>query len=104
LTDALGYVKCVSEANLGLTEMIQVGIEVRSVTKTSLILDGACGRGDPIHLHRTVRAAEAAGFAAIEIEDQILPRRADVGIEHNIPTSLMVAKIQEVSARNLLIS
>jgi methylisocitrate lyase len=41
--------------------------------------------------------AEAAGFAAIEIEDQILPKRAHhhIGIEHIIPQELMAAKIAE---------
>ncbi len=41
--------------------------------------------------------AEAAGFAAIEIEDQILPKRAHhhVGLEHIVPSLLMEAKIAE---------
>ena len=44
--------------------------------------------------------SEAAGFSAIEIEDQILPKRAHhhIGIEHIIPTELMVAKIKEALA------
>ena len=99
---ALGYVKCVTEANLGLLELVQSGLDIRSVTKAPLILDGAGGFGDPMHLHRTIKVAEAAGFSAIEIEDQVLPKRAHhhVGIEHNIPTSLMVEKIHAaVSAR-----
>jgi 2-methylisocitrate lyase-like PEP mutase family enzyme len=99
---ALGYVKCVTEANLGLLELVQSGLDIRSVTKAHLILDGAGGFGDPMHLHRTIKVAEAAGFSAIEIEDQVLPKRAHhhVGIEHNVPTSLMVEKIHAaVSAR-----
>ena len=41
--------------------------------------------------------AEAAGFAAIEIEDQLVPKRAHhhVGIEHMIPLELMAAKVKE---------
>jgi 2-methylisocitrate lyase-like PEP mutase family enzyme len=44
--------------------------------------------------------AEAAGFAAIEIEDQLVPKRAHhhIGIEHMIPTSLMAAKVREAVA------
>ncbi|MGH7041172.1 MAG: isocitrate lyase/phosphoenolpyruvate mutase family protein, partial [Acetobacteraceae bacterium] len=59
------------------------------------ILDGACGWGDPMHLCRTIPLAEEAGFAAIEIEDQILPKRAHhhVGVEHLIDAELMVAKV-----------
>ena len=92
-----GYIQCVTEANLTLTEMVRVGIDIRTVCPLPLILDGACGWGDPMHLHRTINMVEAAGFAAIEIEDQLLPKRAHhhVGIEHLIPTELMAAKIRE---------
>ncbi len=93
----LGYIQCVTEANLTLTEMVRLGIDIRTVCHLPLILDGACGFGDPMHLHRTINMVEAAGFAAIEIEDQILPKRAHhhIGIEHMIPAELMAAKIRE---------
>lgn len=100
---ALGYVKCSLEANLGLAELAQAGLDIRSACKLPLILDGACGFGDPMHLHHTIATAEAAGFCAIEIEDQLLPKRAHhhIGIEHMIPQELMVAKIREaVRARS----
>ena len=67
----LGYAKVVLEANLNLTEMVQAGIDIKAVTDLPLILDGAAGWGDPMHMHRTIGMAEAANFAAIEIEDQI---------------------------------
>ena len=98
----LGYVKCGLEANLNITELTQAGIEIRAVSDLPLILDAACGFGDPMHMHHVIPLAEAAGFAAIEIEDQILPKRAHhhIGIEHMIPVELMVAKVREaVSAR-----
>lgn len=96
----MGYVKTVLEANLTVTEMAAAGMEVRSVCPLPLILDAAAGFGDPMHIHRTVAVTEAAGFAAIEIEDQILPKRAHhhVGIEHMVPMELMVAKIEEAVA------
>lgn len=97
---AMGYVKCVTEANLGLLDMVQVGLDIRTVCPLPLILDGACGWGDPMHQHRTIAMSEAAGFCAIEIEDQIVPKRAHhhVGVEHIVPQDLMVAKIQEAVA------
>jgi len=97
---AMGYLQCVTEANLTLTEMVRFGIDIRTVCDLPLILDGACGWGDPMHLHRTINMAEAAGFAAIEIEDQLLPKRAHhhIGIEHLIPVELMAAKIREAAA------
>lgn len=92
---SLGYLKCVTEANLSLTEMAQAGMEIGSVTTSPLILDGAAGWGDPMHMRRTIRVSEAAGFAAIEIEDQLTPKRAHhhVGLEHVVPLELMIAKI-----------
>ena len=97
---ATGYAKVALEANLNLTEMCQAALDIRAVSALPLILDGACGYGDPMHMHRTVGMAEAAGFAAIEIEDQLVPKRAHhhVGIEHMIPMELMAAKVKEAVA------
>src|SRR5277367_4964104 len=88
---SMGYIKCGTEAQLSLTEMAQEAVDIRTVCKLPLILDGACGWGDPMHVQRTIRMSEAAGFCAIEIEDQILPKRAHhhIGIEHMIPSELM---------------
>ena len=97
---ASGYVKVHLEANLSLTEMAQAGLEIRTVTSLPLILDAAAGWGDPMHIHRTMGMAEAAGFAAVEIEDQILPKRAHhhAGLEHMVPLELMAAKVAEAVA------
>jgi len=97
---ATGYQKVALEANLNLTEMCQAAIDIRAVSSLPLILDGACGFGDPMHMHRTIGMSEAAGFEAIEIEDQLMPKRAHhhIGIEHMIPVELMSAKIREAVA------
>src|ERR671937_1401031 len=97
---ATGYLKVALEANLNLTEMCQAALDIRAVTSLPLILDAACGYGDPMHMHRTIGMSEAAGVAAIEIEDQLVPKRAHhhVGIEHMIPESLMAAKVREAVA------
>jgi methylisocitrate lyase len=93
---SMGYIKAGTEANLSLTEMCQAALDIRTVCPLPLILDGACGWGDPMHVRRTIGMSEAAGFAAIEIEDQLLPKRAHhhIGIEHMIPSELMEAKIR----------
>jgi 2-methylisocitrate lyase-like PEP mutase family enzyme len=95
-----GYQKVALEANLNLTEMCQAALDIGAVSSLPLILDGACGYGDPMHMHRTIGMTEAAGFAAIEIEDQLVPKRAHhhVGIEHMIPAELMAAKVQAAVA------
>jgi len=95
-----GYQKLALEANLNLTEMCQTAIEIGAATSLPLIFDAACGFGDPMHMHRTIGMSEAAGFAAIEIEDQLVPKRAHhhIGIEHMIPLELMAAKVREAVA------
>jgi 2-methylisocitrate lyase-like PEP mutase family enzyme len=95
-----GYQKVALEANLNLTEMCQAALDIRAVSSLPLIFDGACGFGDPMHLRRTIGMSEAAGFAAIEIEDQLVPKRAHhhIGIEHMIPLELMAAKVKEAVA------
>lgn len=95
-----GYLKVALEANLNLTEMCQAALDIRAVSSLPLILDGACGYGDPMHMHRTIGMTEAAGFEAIEIEDQLVPKRAHhhAGIEHMIPLELMAAKVGEAVA------
>lgn len=100
---SLGWLKCVTEANLTLSEMAQVAVEMRTVCKLPIILDAGGGWGDPAHMHRTIAMSEAAGFDAIELEDQLLPRRFHhhVGVEHLIPPEFMVSKIREaVAARS----
>jgi methylisocitrate lyase len=97
---ATGYQKVSLEANLNLTEMCQAALDIGAVSPLPLILDGACGYGDPMHMHRTIGMSEAAGFAGIEIEDQLVPKRAHhhAGIEHMIPAELMAAKVAEAVA------
>jgi methylisocitrate lyase len=97
---AMGFLTCATEANLSLTQMVQAGLDIRSQSALPLILDGTCGWGDPVHVRHTIRTAEAAGFAAIEIEDQILPKRVHhhIGVEHLIPCELMEQKISEAVA------
>lgn len=96
----LGYVKTCTEANMSLTQMAHAGLEIRAACDLPLILDAACGYGDPMHLHHTIAMAESAGFAGIEIEDQVIPKRVHhhVGVEHVIPLDLMVYKIREAAA------
>jgi 2-methylisocitrate lyase-like PEP mutase family enzyme len=97
---SLGWYKCVTEANITLPEMAQVAVDTRAVCSLPIILDAGGGWGDPMHIHRTIALSEAAGFAAIEIEDQLLPRRVEhhVGIDNLVDTELMVDKVKEAIA------
>ena len=100
---SLGWYKGVTEAGLSLTEMIQVVVDIRTVTRIPIVLDAGGGWGDPVHVHRTIALTEAAGFAAIEIEDQLLPRRVahHIGQDQLVPTEFVAKKIAEaVAARS----
>jgi len=97
---SLGWLKCVTEANLTLPELVEVALDMRAACTLPIVLDGGGGWGDPVHMHRTITLTEAAGFAAIEIEDQVLPRRVHhhIGVEHLVPTEFMVGRIEEAIA------
>ncbi len=97
---SLGWLKCVTEANLTLSELIDAALDMRAACRLPIVLDIGGGFGDPVHLHRTVALCEAAGIAAIELEDQLLPRRVEhhVGIDHLVPTELMLDKITQARA------
>jgi methylisocitrate lyase len=97
---SLGWLKCVTEANLTLPELAEVAVDMRAACKLPIVLDAGGGWGDPVHVHRTIALTEAAGFAAIEIEDQLLPRRVEhhVGIDHLVPLEFMLKKIEAARA------
>ena len=96
----LGWVKCITEANISVSEMSDVALDIKAACKLPLVLDAGGGWGDPVHIHRTIALAEAAGFQGIEIEDQLLPRRVEhhVGIDHLVPTEFFVKKLKEAMA------
>jgi methylisocitrate lyase len=97
---SLGWLNCVTEANLSLSEMIAVALDMRAACPLPVVLDAGAGWGDPVHLHRTIALSEAAGIEAIEIEDQLLPRRMEhhIGIDYLVPTGLAVGRIKEAIA------
>ncbi|MGP0092462.1 MAG: oxaloacetate decarboxylase [Xanthobacteraceae bacterium] len=97
---SLGWYKCNTEANITLPEMASLALDMRAACPLPIVLDAGGGWGDPMHIHRTIALAQAAGFAAIELEDQLLPRRVEhhIGIDHLVPTEFAVAKIKEAIA------
>jgi 2-methylisocitrate lyase-like PEP mutase family enzyme len=93
---ALGFVLNVTEAMMTLTELVTVLRQITMKTATPIIVDGTTGFGEPLHVIRTVHEVERCGGAGIEIEDQLVPKRAHhhKGIEHLIPLEAMVDKVQ----------
>ena len=95
-----GFQLAVSEALLTLTEVAGLTRQITARSGIPLIVDAGVGFGDAVHLTRAVRELEAAGAAAIEIEDQVAPKRAHhhKGVEHLVPMETMVEKVREAAA------
>lgn len=58
-----------------LTELVEQTARISRRVTIPLIVDADTGFGEAIHVERTVRELEAAGAAAIQIEDQDWPKR-----------------------------
>jgi 2-methylisocitrate lyase-like PEP mutase family enzyme len=64
-----------------------------------LIADADTGYGGPLAVERTVKAYEAAGVAALHLEDQVWPKRCGhLAGKEVIPEAEMVAKIRAAVA------
>ncbi len=57
------------------TEMVQNARYIVDAVDVPVICDADTGYGNPINVWRTVREYEAAGAAAIHIEDQVFPKK-----------------------------
>ncbi len=99
---ALGFELAISEALLTVNEIREYARQIISRSKIGLIVDIGVGFGDPVHTWRAIRELEAVGATAVEIEDQVAPKRVHhhKGVEHLVSSQEMVEKIKEaVSAR-----
>jgi 2-methylisocitrate lyase-like PEP mutase family enzyme len=92
----LGYARGVSEALLTTTEVAEVTRAISECVDVAVVVDATNGFGDAVHTARTVRLLEQAGAAAVEIEDQLAPKRAHhhKGHDHMIGLDEMVGKIE----------
>jgi 2-methylisocitrate lyase-like PEP mutase family enzyme len=92
---ALGYQYAVSEALLTLSEVADVARRMTQRSSVPLVVDAGVGFGDAVHMSRTIAELEAAGAAAVEIEDQVAPKRVSHhrGVEHLVPLEEMAAKV-----------
>ena len=64
--------------DVGLLTMAEMAENVRYIANAidiPLICDADTGYGNPVNVYRTVRDYEAAGAAALHIEDQVWPKR-----------------------------
>ncbi|MCE4603814.1 MAG: isocitrate lyase/phosphoenolpyruvate mutase family protein, partial [Aeropyrum sp.] len=64
--------------DLGLITLSELALftsYITRVTRLPLIVDADTGFGEVVNVERTVRELERAGAAAIQIEDQVLPKK-----------------------------
>ncbi len=82
-----------------LTELVQQTGYLTRATNLPVIVDADTGFGDAIHVERTVRELEIAGAAAIQLEDQQLPKRCGhLSGKSLVSVESMCAKVRAASA------
>lgn len=82
-------------AFVDLTQIAGVTAAIREVTELPLIVDADTGFGNAINTARAVRVLERAGASAIQIEDQLSPKRCGhFDGKAVVPAAEMAAKVR----------
>ncbi len=88
---------CAGYPDIGLitlTEMCRTIREVATAARIPVVVDADTGYGEVECVVRTVREYDAAGAAALHLEDQVFPKRCGhLGGKTLVPTGDMVEKI-----------
>jgi carboxyvinyl-carboxyphosphonate phosphorylmutase len=87
---------------LTMTEMVQAASRIRSAVEVPVIADADTGYGNALNVIRTVHEYEAAGVAAIHLEDQVAPKRCGhLEGKRVVPAPTMVDRVRAaVAARS----
>jgi methylisocitrate lyase len=92
----LGAALCITEPLITETETV---LEARYITRAvsiPLLVDIGAGYGEPMHVVRTIEDLKQVGVAAVQLEDQIYPKRAHYYAdytEHLLPLEEMLEKL-----------
>jgi len=79
---------------LGLTDLVRHTRMLTTVTKLPIVVDADTGFGGPLAVFRAMRELQEAGAAAIQLEDQVAPKRCGhFDGKSLVACSEMVAKI-----------
>lgn len=80
---------------IGLAEVAQHTAAVRNAVRLPIIVDADTGFGNALNVRHAVRTLEAAGASAIQIEDQITPKKCgNFAGRAVIPPAEMIGKIK----------
>ena len=78
-----------------VTELAQHVAAIRAAFPGALVVDADTGFGNPLNMVRTVELLERAGADALQIEDQVFPKRCGhFAGKEVIPAAEMVAKVK----------
>jgi 2-methylisocitrate lyase-like PEP mutase family enzyme len=84
---------------LSYTEMVERVAQICQGTATPVICDADTGFGGLLNVERTVQGYERAGAAAIQIEDQVFPKKCGhTPGRRVVPIEQMVRKIEVAAA------
>jgi len=84
---------------MSLPEMVDQARRIAGAIDIPVVADADTGYGNSINVIRTVREYEAAGVAAIHIEDQVMPKKCGhMEGKEVVPAREMVAKVQAAVA------
>jgi 2-methylisocitrate lyase-like PEP mutase family enzyme len=82
-----------------LPEMVDNARHIAQAVEIPVIADADTGYGNPINVIRTVREYEAAGVAAVHLEDQVIPKKCGhMEGKPLIPAAEMAAKVSAAVA------
>jgi 2-methylisocitrate lyase-like PEP mutase family enzyme len=80
---------------LGLAELVQHTAAIRDAVELPIVVDADTGFGNALNVGRAVRALERAGANAVQIEDQVSPKRCGhFAGKEVVPVGEMVAKVR----------
>ena len=83
--------------DLGLISLTELGDTVEAIREAvtiPIVVDADTGFGGPLNVRRTVRALQRRGANAIQLEDQVFPKRCGhFAGKEVIPAAEMVAKL-----------
>jgi 2,3-dimethylmalate lyase len=84
---------------LGMSEMAQAARRIVAAVDVPVIADADTGYGNAVNVIRTVQEYEAAGVAAMHIEDQVMPKRCGhMAGKQVVPTEVMIDKVRAAVA------
>src|ERR1700760_2576644 len=84
---------------MSLTEMVDNAHRIAQAVEIPVIADADTGYGNPVNVIRTVQEYEAAGVAAVHIEDQVMPKKCGhMEGKQLIAAGEMIAKVQAAVA------